>query len=329
VEIPRLTVAIGHRYDSLYLRNGTVKIKGFDVEYATPPERSMAVKPESVERYIAPSSMFTSIATETSYDIGELPLSTYLQSADLGKEVVAIPVFPSRIFPHNLVSVHVNSEIRNPVDLVGKRFGIGFFSKNYSVWVRGVLRHQYDIPIEKIAWIEDQTEHFPEYRPPRRYTIEKVSSDQKLATLLEAGEIDALAAARGSQQDFGKHARPLFDNPYSEIAEFFGARLFPVNTVVTIPKKTLARNPGIAEAVFEAFQIALSRYLDDVRHDKRTDNYSGLSLKRLEEEAGVLLPNYGFQANRENIKLMVQYCFEQGVISKLFDPEELFLLTDT
>lgn len=325
----RLTMAIGHRYDSLYLRNGTVEIKGFDVEYPAPPRRNFEVKPESKEQYIAPSSMFTSIATQASYDIGELPLSTYLQSVDLGKEVIAIPVFPSRIFPHNQVSVHLKSAIRGPADLVAKRFGTGFFSKNYSVWLRGILRHQYDVAIEKIVWVEDQAEHFPEYLPPRRYIIEKAPAGRKLAALLDTGEIDALVAPRGSQRNISEQAHPLFDDPYPEIARYQGGRIFPINTVITIPRATISKNPGIQEAVFEAFSRALRLYLDDIRQGKRDGNHSGLSVQLLEEVAGVSFPEYGFKANRENVKIMIQYCFEQGIITKIFEPEELFLLTDT
>jgi 4,5-dihydroxyphthalate decarboxylase len=315
---PRLTIAIG-----------TVKIQGFDVEYPTPAERDVQRKPASKELYIAPSSMFTSIATEATYDIGELPLSTYLQSVDLGKEAIAIPVFPSRMFPHSQVTVNLKSGIRDPADLVEKRFGIGFFSKNYSVWLRGILRHQYDVSIEKIVWVEDQPEHFPEYRPPCRYTIEKAPPGQKLATLLENGEIDALVAPRGSQRNRSEKVRPLFDDPYSEIGRYLGGLIFPINTVITIPRKTISRNHTVAEAVFEAFQRALDFYLENVRQGNREDEHSGLSLKRLEEEAGISFPSYGFKANRENIKMMIQYCFEQGIITRLFEPEELFLLTDT
>jgi 4,5-dihydroxyphthalate decarboxylase len=325
----QLTMGIGHRYDSLYLRNGTVKVEGFDICYPTPAERDSPAKLPSKEQYIAPSSMFTSIATETAYDIGELPLSTYLQSVDLGKEIIAIPVFPSRIFPHGQVIVHTESGIREPRDLIGKRLGVGFFSKNYSAWFRGILRHQYDVPIEKVIWVEDQAEHFPEYRPPRRYTIEKLPSGQKLAALLEAGEIEALIAPRAFQRSKSTQVRLLFADPYSEIRQYLGGRVFPINTVITIPKRTIAENSGIAEAIFAAYSRALRLYLQEVKDGKRDDEHSGLSLKHLEQKAGVLVPDYGFKANRENVKMMIQYCYEQGIIATLFDPEELFLLPNT
>jgi hypothetical protein len=31
--VPRVSIGIGNRYDSLYLRNGTVKVHGFELDY--------------------------------------------------------------------------------------------------------------------------------------------------------------------------------------------------------------------------------------------------------------------------------------------------------
>src|SRR3954451_24399850 len=139
----QFTIGIGNRYDSLYLRNGTVQVEGFDVAYPSPPERIELKAQSAGHDYVAPSSIFTAVATESVYDIGELALSTYFQAVDYGKEITAIPVFPSRFFPHCQIAVHVDSGIHAPKDLVGKRFGAGFFSKNYAVWLRGALREQY------------------------------------------------------------------------------------------------------------------------------------------------------------------------------------------
>jgi len=40
-------------------------------------------------------------------------------------------------------------------------------------------------------------------------------------------------------------------------------------------------------------------------------------------------PDYGFKANRDNIRAMLGYCHEQGIVQKLYLLEELFLLTET
>jgi len=327
----RFTIGIGHRYDSLYLRNGTVKVEGFDVEYPKPPERGES-RPQAAagQAYVAPSSIFTAVATQAIYDVGELALSTYLQAVDYGKEIAAIPVFPSRFFPHSQIAVHVDSGIERPKDLVGKRFGAGSFSKNYAVWLRGVLREQYNVAVEKITWVEDEPEHFPEYRPPDRFVVEKAPQGETLSSLLKRGEIDALAAPRAPERNRSPKVRALFENPYPEIREYFKRHpFFPINTVLTVPKSTLKKASDFSKAVFLAFQRAFELYREEVKQGGREDEHSGLSLKRLEEEAGVAPLGYGFRENRENLRTMIQYCYEQGVIRRMYRPEELFLLTET
>jgi len=326
----RFTIGIGNRYDSLYLRNGTVKVEGFDVAYPSPPERAESRPQPGGEGYVAPSSIFTAVATQSVYDVGELALSTYFQAVDYGKEITAIPVFPSRFFPHCQIAVHVDSAIEEPKDLVGKRFGVGFFSKNYAVWLRGVLREQYHVPVEKIIWVEDEPEHFLEYRPPDRFLVEKAPAGETLSSLLKTGKIDALAAPRAPERNRSPKVRALFENPYPAIREYYkGHPFFPINTVLTVPKSTLKKSPDFSQSVFAAFKQAFELYRDEVRSEKREDEHSGLSLKRLEAESGVALLGYGLRENRENLRAMIQYCYEQGVIRRRYEPEELFLLAET
>lgn len=104
---------------------------------------------------------------------------------------------------------------------------------------------------------------------------------------------------------------------------------FPINTVITVPKATLKKSREFPQAVFEAFQGVLRLYREEVDNGARDDEHSGLALKKLQAEAGVTLPNYGLRQNRDNIRTMIQYCYEQGVISKLYKPEELSLLPDS
>lgn len=329
----RFTIGIGNRYDSLYLRNGTVKIDGFDVDFPAPPGREEAQpakqKPGDLS-YVAPSSMFTAMATNPIYDIGELALSTYFQAVDFGKEITALPVFPSRFFSHSQISVNVNAGISTPADLVGKRVCAGSFSKNYAVWLRGILRYQYDVPVEKVIWVENQPEHFSEYRAPERYMVEKLPAGQIPSAALETGTIEALVAPRGPQRNQSPLVKALFANPYAEIRRYTELNaFFPINTVITVPKATLKKSPKLPEAVFTAFQRALNLYQKEVKNGARDDEHSGLALKKLEAEAGVTLPDYGLRQNRDNIRTMIQYCYEQGVIRKLYTPEELFLLPDS
>jgi ABC-type amino acid transport substrate-binding protein len=59
------------------------------------------------------------------FDVSELSLSSYVLT--LSQEpppFIAIPVFPSRFFRHQSMYINVNSGIKKPSDLKGKRIGI-------------------------------------------------------------------------------------------------------------------------------------------------------------------------------------------------------------
>jgi len=310
------TAAIGRRYDFLYLINGKVKVEGLEVEF--PP----VVKGP-------PAPIFSALAREHPWDIGEQGFSTYLMAFDLGKPQIALPVFPSRFFPHPGIWVNERSGIQKPGDLVGKRVGCGSFGTNYSVWCRGVLRHQYDVAIEKITWVESVDEHLLEYRAPKRFALERIPGNERAAPLLAGGKIDAATMAGGGMGTELSGIRPLFQDVYPEIKEYVAANgFFPVNTVVTVSRAAVARNPEMPRLMMKAFLEAKALYDAEISTGEE-EEHMGLSLKRLESETGLRLSPYGFKANRKCIQTMIAYCYEQGIVRRLYEPEEIFLLLDS
>jgi len=285
----RFTIGIGLRYDSLYLREGTVRVEGFDVEFPEVPDQSVPQaqgehRLAGGQTYVPPRSMFTAMATRPIYDIGEQAFSTFLQAVDYGKDILALPVFPSRLFPHHEIAVNAKAGIQRPSNLAGKRVAIPFFTQNHVVWLRGVFQHQYGVPLESVIWVEQGAEHFSEYRPPSRFRVEKARPGYSPAALLEAGAVDAALAVRGVRSD-SPDVRPLFGDPYREIDDYVRKHpIFPINTVLTLPRETLTRSAALPRAVFDAFQRALQLYVDGFRDATREDEHSGLYLRRLERE---------------------------------------------
>ena len=80
------------------------------------------------------------------FDASELSLSSYLIARSMGKPLIAIPVFPARTFRHSYVFINNKSGITKPVDLVGKRVGVADFQQTATVWMRGILQHEYNVP---------------------------------------------------------------------------------------------------------------------------------------------------------------------------------------
>jgi hypothetical protein len=287
-----VTVGLGYRYDSVYLRTGAIDVPGFDVEYLprlTPDGRPVPEgqparsdrEPTSTQAYVAPAPMFTDMVNNPPYDVGELAFSTYVQAVDFGKDLIALPIVTSRYFEHNQLSIRRDAGIAGPADLAGKRVSMGSFAMNPSVWLRGMLTHQYDVPTETITWIEDRHEHIAEYRHPRRYTVEQMPEGESVASLAEAGRVDAVSRGR-ALADHIPTLRPLFEDPYPEIRAYYEAKgFYPINTVIVLPGRTTEKAPGLPEALFNAFQQALDRYRADVRDGKRDPDHSGLDLRAL------------------------------------------------
>ena len=324
----KVTVAIGHRYDSRYLRNRAVPVAGFDAEFPVIPGKEDGHERFAApgEPYMAPGPIFGRMAKDPPYDMGEQAFSTYLQAVDLGQEVTALPVFPSRFFPHLQICVGVHSNIRTPKDLEGKRFALSCYSVNFGIWLRGILRDQYGVDPAKIIWVTQRDEYY-DFKPDARYTLVRAAKGKSMWKQLQAGEVDALVSPWADAQAAERGVRSLLPDPYADIAAYYkSSRVFPLNTIVMLPKRTLRDHPGLAEAVLRAYHGALELYEKDVRGGKLEDEYGGVELRALERAAGVFLPPYGLtDDNRRCIEAMLRYCRDEGIVTRALKPEDLFL----
>jgi 4,5-dihydroxyphthalate decarboxylase len=295
---PKVTVAIGHRYDSRYLRNNVVPVDGFDVNYPVILSREKGIERLAApgEPYMAPGPIFAAMADNPPYDIGEQAFSTYVQAVGLGRDVTAVPVFPSRFFPHVQVCVRADAGIETPRDLEGKRFALSCFSVNFGIWLRGLLEEQYGVATDRITWMVQRDEYFG-FQPPERFRVERAPRGESMWSLLKAGKIDALTTPWGGARAKENGLKLLFDTPYREIADYYArAGIFPINTVVMMPARTVRAHPSLPERLFQSYQRALTIYEEDVRTGSlENDEYGGISLFELEKATGMFLPRYGLK----------------------------------
>jgi 4,5-dihydroxyphthalate decarboxylase len=270
------------------------------------------------------NQVYTLLAGTHEFDVGEVAFSTYFMAQDLGSRDIALPIFPSRTVPHAGVWVREGSGIREPRDLVGRRVGCNSFGTNYSVWWRGILAHQYDVPVQRIIWVQGVEEHRSDYQPPARFLIEVIPGDVRSEVLLADGRIDAASMASGSGGPRAGNVQALFADPYAALRAYAGEfGLVPVNTVMTVRRSAVERNPELPRLLLDAMVSARAK------QQAVAPNAEDAILRPLERELGRSLTGYGFQANLPAIREMIGYCYEQGIIRRLYQPEELFLLTDS
>jgi len=153
--IRQLTFAGGAYDRTQALIDGTVKPEGLELNWLTLP-------------YL---EIWKRMLNYYDFDASELSFSSYLIARSGGKPLIAIPVFPARAFRHSYIFVNTKSGIEKPEDLVGKRIGVADFQQTATVWMRGILQHEYGVDLDKIQWLIWEKESRVAISLPKRYNI--------------------------------------------------------------------------------------------------------------------------------------------------------------
>src|SRR6201996_4670757 len=132
----RLSIAVGD-YDRVRpLVDGDVSIDGVDPVF-------MLLEPEEV---------FFRAFRHQEFDVCELSLSSFSVRASRGDNpYVGVPVFTSRAFRHNAITVRTD-RIRSPADFAGKRIGVPEYQLTACVWARALLE-EHGVDLADVTWV--------------------------------------------------------------------------------------------------------------------------------------------------------------------------------
>jgi 4,5-dihydroxyphthalate decarboxylase len=237
-------------------------------------------------------------------------------------DIVAIPVFPSRVFRHSAIY----TKLKTPKDLEGKRVGIPEWAQTAGIYVRGLLQHEYGVDLRRIEWLqagvrEPGREEKVELKLPAGVRITP-QPGKTLAGMLASGELDAVISAR----DPG--GPRLFQN-YLDVEEayFRKTRIYPIMHVVVLRREAYERDRWIAMNLFKAFEEAkrasLAR-LTEIGISHIPMPWLAEHARRWRDVAGDDFWPYGIEGNRPTLEAFLQYAHEQGVTTRRLKVEELF-----
>jgi 4,5-dihydroxyphthalate decarboxylase len=133
-----LTLACGEYEIVRALMEGTVKPDGVDLNVLTAMDLS---------------TRHWRFLRNREFAMAEVSCSSYLVARDQGVPIDAIPVFLHRRFRHGFIFINTAKGIRTPADLVGRKIGVKQFQNTAIVWLRGILQHEYGVPLESIEWV--------------------------------------------------------------------------------------------------------------------------------------------------------------------------------
>jgi 4,5-dihydroxyphthalate decarboxylase len=246
------------------------------------------------------------------FDLCEIALTTLAQAEAFGKGLTALPVVVFRGFHHAALMCPVDSPLRGPKDLAGKRIGVRAFSQTTGVWLRGILLDTYGVDHRTITWVTEEDAHVLEYQDPAN--VVRIAPGHDLKAMLLSGEIDAGIALGGLDPLLVRTVIPDADKAAANWYRRTGA--YPVNHVVCVRTALLREHPSLGAELMRLFIEAKAA----AREPSAEARYAAIV-------AGDPLP-YGLAANRPGIELCLRYAAEQGLTPRAYTPEELFLTGD-
>jgi len=312
------------------LIDGTVQIEGVEL----------------IPTYSDPSETFWRQLKFQEFEISEMSLSSYLIAKSQGMDMIAIPVFPARRFMHTQLSYHIDSGIKEPGDVVGKRLGVGEYQQTASLWVRGILEHDFGVSQYKVHWYMERSEELSHggatgFTPPPGISFQRIPPEKSLASMLVNNEIDVASVHRAFAResnivdrstqirarggDWSK-VRPLFAGGIAEGTRFFEKHGYiPANHAYVIRGDIDQKYPWLAFNLTKAFMAAKQWAQERFKESIPTglvfrDEYHAKTREIFGEDP---FP-YGVKANEKMLGTIIDYSHEQGLTKKKFKIEELF-----
>jgi 4,5-dihydroxyphthalate decarboxylase len=306
----KLTIACG-RYDRTQaLIDGRIVPEGVDLTFIP----------------LRPGETFWRMLNHGEFDASEMSLSSYtILRSEGDARIIAIPVFPSRVFRHSAVYLQANSKIDKPQDLKGARVGVGDYQMTAAVWVRGFLAHEYGVMPHDIEWVTGRP--VCPIKPPQGVKLRSIAPEMSLEAMLESGEIDALVSVP-IPNGLGKSIRRLFPDFRTVETQYFKKTgIFPIMHTFVLKTRLYEENPWLAISFYRAF----SRARDLAYRTIYDSNALTVGLPWVIDEVetsrrifGPQIWDYSIEGSRPTLDALMAYLDEQGLSQRRMKIEELF-----
>ena len=250
------------------------------------------------------------------FDIAEMSLSWYLMARLRGEPLIALPIFPLRMFIQPYLFCRAPSAIKTPEDLQGKRIGIQQYRITVGLWARGILKEHHGVDYSLNEWIASEPEGAGFQIPSN---IKLALKDENLETLLFDGALDALILPNVSKafRAGDLRLRRVFADCRIAVGEYFKATgIFPITHTMVVHERLLAKYPWLCHQLVKAFNEADRQCQIDYEYPKRFSFPTAVLL--LEEEEKRFGNNpwiHGIEPNRKVLEKFVEYAKDQGYIS--------------
>lgn len=243
---------------------------------------------------------FKAMVREGAFDCGELAIVTYLQAKAYNKPYVLLPAPISGRFQHHCAGFNIDFGHLDPKDIEGKRVGVRSYAQTTGLWIRGVLRHEYGVDLDKVTWMTLNDGHLAEYEDPSNCIRLPKGSD--IPAMMMAGELDA--ALLGEDMPKDPRAKTLVPDAHNAAKAWYAREGFvPINHMFVVHQDLTKTRPDIVRELYR--MVVESRQLT---------------------EGGVpaVFPPVGLEANRKGLQVAIDWALDQKIIPRRLTVDELF-----
>ncbi|MFV0298813.1 MAG: ABC transporter substrate-binding protein [Hyphomicrobiaceae bacterium] len=254
------------------------------------------------------------------FDVCEMAITTYICAKAHGKPMTAIPAFIVRAFHHGAILVNTKAGISTPKDLEGTRVGVNRgYTVTTGVWARGILAEEHGVDLSRITWVLSGDEHVAEYKAPDN--VVPIEPGKKMEDLLTSGELAAAIGVTVEHPDVS----PLI--PHAAEAGLAALKTrghHPINHLVVIKDELIAKHPGLATDIFEAFAESKRHYVADLKANRiEKPTTVDKTNRQVMDITGEPLP-FGIEPNRKVIATLLDHARSQGIITGPVSVDDLF-----
>jgi len=243
---------------------------------------------------------FKPLVRDAKFDTGELAIVTFLQAKTYDKPYVLMPAVVVARAQHHTIAYNPERGALTAGGLAGKRVGIRAWTVTTVTWVRGILREQYGVDLDKVHWVTFEDPHLAEYKDPT--TIERAPAGKNLAQMLLDGELDAAVVGDKLPDPKLRLLIPDHEQAAKAWAEKHGD---PINHMLVIRRELAQTRPDVLREVFRLFKESRDAAV-------KAGNKNAAALR------------YGIEPNRRCLETIIRCAFEQKLIPRRYTVDELF-----
>jgi len=243
---------------------------------------------------------FKAMLRENAYDCGELAIVTCLQAKVYGKPFVLLPIPVNGRFQHHCAGFNKALFDLKPQDIEGKRVGVRTYAQTTGLWIRGILRHEYGVDLDKVTWCTVGEGHLAEYSDPAN--CERLPKGSDIGQMMLDGEL--VATLQGVDLPKDPRVAYLVPEPFEAAKDWYAREgVVPINHMFVVHQDLTKNRPDLVQEIYR--MLVESRALT---------------------EGGVpaIYPPVGLEANRKGIQLAIDWALDQKIIPRRIEVDELF-----